>query len=173
MVESKRDPAIGAQWLAWWALQGDEPLEFVGDYLGQAAQTLSEYLFRTESEIAPEDEEFLTGLHLVLLGLAAAADDEGKAPFKIVFKNRNKGKPINTFDRARIGNRAASIVEEGVREGCKQESAIAYAMQETGLSRSEIFSWLRHRRNWSNQDFREKLRKDHLKRSEESGLFDE
>jgi hypothetical protein len=33
-----------------------------------------------------------------------------------------------------------------VKDGMKQEAAIAAAKAETGLSRAEIFSWLKHRR---------------------------
>lgn len=121
----------------------------------------------------PEDGKFLSGLHLVLIGLASAAKADGNTAFKIDFKRVQRGKPINTYDRALIGHKAAAIVEAAIREGIKQEAAIAQATEETGLSRAEIFSWLKHRRNWADPEWRDRFIQSLLPRDRQSGQIDE
>jgi hypothetical protein len=159
MVDSKRDPAIGAEWLAWHALQGDEPLEFVGEYLDHAVPLLGQYIARARGSMQAEDAAFLSGLRLVLIGLASAAKADGNTKFKLDFKRVKRGKPINTHDRALTGHRASALVEAYLKNGIKQEAAIAAAIEATDLSRAEIFSWLKHRRNWQDADWREQFLK--------------
>jgi hypothetical protein len=173
MAESKRDKSIGAEWLAWYALQGDEPPEFLGLYLDAAAPLLGEYIARERKSIKPKDKEFLSALHLVLIGLASAAKADGNTALKIDLKRVRRGKPIDTFERARIGHKAARIVEAAVSGGIKKEAAIAQATAETGLSRAEIFSWLRHRRHLADPEWRERLIQSAPSLEEQSGQFDE
>ncbi|MBS7670977.1 hypothetical protein [Croceicoccus gelatinilyticus] len=152
MAESKRDPSIGKEWLAWYALNGDEPLEFVGEYLMDALPILGGYIAKSRQNMSQEDEAFLSGLHLVLIGLAGAVNGDGSVPYKLTRAKR--GKPINKHDRALNGHRAAAIVESLVALNIKQEAAVAQATEETGMSRAEIFTWLKHRRDWSDPEWR-------------------
>lgn len=116
-----------AEWLAYWALQGDEPEDCLAAYMKQAAQDGCVH-------------EFL--IHY----LADCLDQNGASDYQLKLVRRKRGKPINRMDRALRGHRAAGVVERLVNDGVKQEAAIAQASEETGLSRAEIFTWLKHRR---------------------------
>lgn len=146
MVDSKRDPSIGPEWLAWYALQGDEDFEFVHRYLAQAQTDMGKFLAEERNNISRENEKLLSGILLFLIGLEEAADAGGTSDFKMSFVRRKAGKPVNKFERARRGHKAARRVTQLCDEGWKQEAAISQVGDETGLSRSEIFAWLRHRR---------------------------
>lgn len=146
MVNTKRDPSIGKEWLAWWALQGDEPLDCIPDYLRDANEYLGDFLAANRDELTPDDHHFFAGLRLALIGLAGAARGDGSTEYKLDFKRARRGKPINKMDRALQGNGAASWVEREIEHGKQQEQAVLEAVEQFGLSRAEIFSWLKHQR---------------------------
>lgn len=146
MAESKRDPIVGKHWLAHSALEGDESLEFVREYVSHAKHLVGDLTANLRTLNDPGMAEEITGLFLFLINLEQAMAEDGDSSFKIEIKRRKAGKPINKLARAREGHKAAGMVERAVREGVKQEAAIAEAVEKTGLSRSEIFTWLRKRR---------------------------
>lgn len=127
MVERKRDASVGPEWLAYWALQGDEPPECLTEYMKIAAEV-------------GQVESFLIFL------LAEALDPKGTSDFQLKLVRRKAGKPINRHERAIRGRRAAGMVERLTRDGMKQEAAIAEVKAQTGLSRAEIFAWMKNRR---------------------------
>jgi hypothetical protein len=145
MVETKRDPAVGKAMIAWWALQGDEPIEYVQEYLIDARKELDSLINRRRRELGPVDEETLSGLSLVLYALSLAFKAEEVA-YKLQFKRRTRGKPINKLDRAHLEHRAALLVERLVDQGVKQEAALEQAKQETGVSRSEVLARMKGRK---------------------------
>ncbi|WP_126172861.1 hypothetical protein [Altericroceibacterium xinjiangense] len=147
MADTKRDPSVGAEWLAWWALQGDEPLECVLDYLEEAEEELGK-LIAENDRLSRADDNFLSGLHLVLIGLAGAIRGEGETVYKLEFKRARRGKPINTHERALHGRKVAGWVESEISAGKQQEQAVLEAVELFDLSRAEIFSWLASRRRW-------------------------
>lgn len=141
------DPdAVGWAWIAFRALQGDGSLEAVAiaardlqEKLGDAGPVLHAL---GEQDI----EKAVSSTHLFMIALSEMLDPNGTSEYKIEIKHRWKGKPINRRDRALRGHRAAGMVERLVQDGMKKEAAIAFAKDETGLSRAEIFSWLKQRR---------------------------
>lgn len=145
MAETKRDPSVGKEWLAWYALQGDEPLECVAEYLDFASQSLGKLCAAKQEALTPDERKFLAGLHLMLIGLSSAATGDGGTEYRLTFK-RKRGKPINRHDRALLGHKVAGWVEREVRAGKQQEQAVLEAVENFGLSRAEIFAWLKHRR---------------------------
>jgi uncharacterized protein (DUF58 family) len=146
MAESKRDPSVGKHWLGYWALQGDEDMQFVSEYVSHAKDMVRELIGDPPPLPGRNTQEELTGLLLFLIELELALAEEGSSEFKVQIKRRKPGKPINKLDRANAGHKAAAMVEKAAEAGMKTEAAIADAGDRTGLSRSEIFTWLRKRR---------------------------
>lgn len=147
MATSKRDPKIGKAWLGWYALEGDEDAAFIHEYVAHAKDVVGDIAHDLAQHLTKEQSEELVGLQLFLLGLDAAMAPRGSSELKIELRRRRAGKPINRFERARKGHQAAAIVERAVAAGAKQEAALADATAATGLSRSEIFTWLKARRS--------------------------
>lgn len=153
MPETKRDPSIGLDWLAWWALKGDEPIECVADYLAYAEKELGVFVARLSTHVrsqrsndfARADETFLSGLHLVLLGLISAASDDGQVDFKMQFVPR-PGRPGGGWERVLQEHAAARVAEKLRAEGWKMSSAVTEAVKETGVPRSAIYDRLAKRR---------------------------
>ena len=150
MAEPKRNPAIGKHWLAYYALQGTEDLEFVREYISHAKGLIGDLSAGLRKPDCTETKEEVSGLFLFLIALDQAMAIDGQSEFKVEIKRRKAGKPINRLDRANAGHKAARMVEAAVQVGTPTEAAIADAVTGTGLSRSEIFSWLKHRRNIQN-----------------------
>ncbi len=157
-MDRQRNPEqIGYEWCAWYALEGDEPLECVAEAARHLEQKLGEL---AAGALGPAEGRKVAGsAHLFMIAIAELLNENGSSQFKAEIKRRRKGKPINQHDRALVGNRAANIVERLVSEEWKQEAAIEQATSETGLSRAEIMTWLAKRR-WdraaTTQDIRER-----------------
>ena len=75
-----------------------------------------------------------------------ALNPDGDSAMQLVLRRRGAGKPIDKLARARVGHAAARTVEQAVERGVKKEAAVAEACATSGLSRSEIFSWLARRK---------------------------
>ena len=147
MTDYHRDPEIiGYEWAAWWALQGDEPLERVRDCAVDLERRLGELgpgLFEQDPR---EAVNIVAAAHLFMISLAELLDENGSSEFKATISRRKRGKPINKHERAMVGHRAAGIVRRLVEEGLKQEAALEEAKEKTGLSRAETMTWLRAER---------------------------
>ena len=142
-----RDPAeIGHEWTAWWALQGDEPLERVRECAVELQRQLGELGQSLHQRDDLASESVVSATRFFLITLAELLDENGTSEFKATISRRKRGKPINKSARARKGNRAAGIVERLVKSGWKQEAALQQAVTDTELSRAEIMTWLRSRR---------------------------
>lgn len=150
-VETKRDPKVGKAWLAWFALiDGDEPIECVGDFVADAQARLGDLTRRRRLAIGREDETFLSGLRLFLIGLDAAIKGSPESYHKVEI-TRQRGASNHT-EAARLGHRAAALSERleaaNMLETGKKltKNAVADAAAATGLGRTEIYRWRRHRR---------------------------
>ena len=139
-MDRHRDPQqIGYEWCAWYALQGDEPLECVGE----AARDLELKLGKLAAgKLDPEEgAKVASSAHLFMIAVAELLDPEGTSQFKADISRRRKGKPINRQERALRGHRAARIVRTLEADGWKTEAAVQQAIEETGMSRAEVFAW--------------------------------
>lgn len=144
MAESKRDPSVGLDWLAWWAIQGDEDPAFIGEYLEYAQRRLGE-IEAADPSRASDD---LTGLRIVLLAILEAMQPDGDTYLQVKFSHR-KGR-VNKLERAKLGRKAAVLALRREREdGDPTEAAVAFATEQTGLSRSEVYKW---RRTWLDEE---------------------
>lgn len=140
-------------------LNGRTAEEWLADCLQQAAEcaALSEELNRKirlhgrltqqdARELADQARRQSTLAHV----LASCLSADGATAYRLVLQRRKRGNPHDdSYERANRGHRAAGIVERLVKEGMKQEAALAQAREETGLSRFEIMSWKRYRRAWA------------------------
>lgn len=149
MVDGRRDPEqVGYEWAAWWALQGDEPLERVHECAVDLQRKLGDISARLNRQGEHEAEEIVAAANLFLIAIAEILDPNGTSEFKAEIKRRKSGKPINKHERALRGRSAASAVQRLVDGGWKQEAAIHQVVGDTGLSRAEIMTWLASRRRW-------------------------
>jgi hypothetical protein len=112
---------------------GEEPAEIVARYLEALAQS--------GRIVGGSDDVALEMLARALRGDKALA-------MKLSVGRAKAGKPVAKEVRAKVGHRAANMVERLLAEGWKQEAALAEAERETRLSRSEIMTWLKNRRDW-------------------------
>lgn len=136
--------AVGWTWIAYCALRGDGSMDAflaaskdVEKRLGIAGVELHEAGLR-------ESAKTVSDAHLLVIAFAEMLNSDGTSEYKIEFKRRKKGKPINRHQRAQRGHRAAGIVRRLETEGWKTEAAVEQATTDTGLSRAEIFSWISH-----------------------------
>jgi len=145
---ANRDPkVVGYEWAAWHALQGDEPLEYVALAARELQERLGSVCAGEGANMSIDDRQVVSSAHLFIIAIAELLDPDGRSEFKAVISRRKKGKPIDKSARARTGHKAAAIVERLTKqEGWKQEAALAEATAQTGLSRAEIMTWLRHAR---------------------------
>lgn len=147
MVDGHRDPEkIGYEWTAWWALQGDEPLERVRDCAVDLERRLGQLGANLHNGKDYDAAKIISAAHLFMIALAELLDENGTSEFKATISRRRRGKPINKHERALVGHRAAGIVRRLVSEGWKQEAALQQATDQTGLSRAETMTWLRAER---------------------------
>ena len=147
MTDGRRDPkVIGHEWTAWWALQGDEPLERVRDCAIDLERRLGQLGADLHERQDHDGANIIAAAHLFIIALAELLDENGTSEFKATLTRRKRGKPINRHERALVGHRAAGIVRRLTDEGWKQEAALQHATSETGLSRAEIMTWLRAER---------------------------
>lgn len=148
MADSGENPQLSKSLLAMRALYGHDDstaadvAEIVADFVADARGRLGEQASGAFNEGRADAHKDLSDLHIFMIGLEIALREDGDSEFKIEFKRRKAGKPIKKMQRARAGHRAAVIVEKAVAEGTPTESAIADAVAQTGVSRSEIFTWL-------------------------------
>lgn len=148
MVDAHRDPEqIGYEWAAWWALQGDEPLERVHECAIQLQRKVGELSARLGATGDHEADQVLASTSLFLIAIGEILDPNGTSAFKAEIKHRKRGKPINKHERALRGRDAASSVQILVDAGWKQEAAVMQVVTDTGLSRAEILSWLASNRS--------------------------
>jgi hypothetical protein len=147
MADGHRDPeAIGYEWAAWWALQGDEPLDRVRDCAVDLERRLGQLGANLHERQDYDGANIIAAAHLFMVALTELLDEKGTSEFKATISRRKRGKPINRHERALVGHRAAGIVRRLVNEGWKQEAALHQATEETGLSRAETMTWLRAER---------------------------
>lgn len=152
MGKSNRDPEqVGYEWAAWWALQGDEPMERVHECAVHLQSKVGEVAASLHNRGDHEAAAAISAAHLFLIAMSELLDPTGTSEFKAEVKRRKAGKPINKHERALRGRRAASIVERLVGEGWKQEAALTQAQEETALSRAEIMTWLASNRAWASR----------------------
>lgn len=149
MADTKRPASVGKEWLAWWALRGDEPLDCLTEYFAFAHDRLGQFVVANREHLSPEDEQFLAGLRLTLIGLEGAAKADGSTEYKFAWTRVRRGPPINRHQRAVHGHEVAGWVEREVAAGKQQEQAVLEAVEKFSLSRAEVFSWLAHRRRWA------------------------
>jgi hypothetical protein len=142
MADRSDGPGNGPASQAYYALEGLQPEECIAEYLTDVQETLGAVDAGLFEFLPGGRASFDADLMLVLIGLAAALDPNGQSKIKLTVGRRTRGKPINEFERARRGHKAASAVEKIVATGVKQEAAVAELSAEFRLSRSEIFSWL-------------------------------
>lgn len=160
-TESRRNPQeVGPATMVRLALEGDEPLEWVG----RAAAIIGENLFRCAPGVndpltGPDKEKAISdGARFAMMmaeifgEFERQATEQGRAysaeyEFLAKLERKSAGRPVNRLDRARKGHGAAAIVERLSGEGWKIEAAIAQATSETGLSKTEINKWRAHRRS--------------------------
>lgn len=127
---------------------GSEPLDVLIGFLERLDPRLVE-TSRQRAEAGDGDAEgTLNDARLVLIFLREALREDGSTDMRLHLKRRRRGQPIDKRERAQKFGRAAAIVERALQAGDKQESGIAAAMAETGLSRSEIFNDLRRQRKF-------------------------
>lgn len=144
---STRDPAlIGFEWCAWWALQGDEPLHFVRDAALDLGERLDQLGTRLHEAGDIEGSNIVAAARLYNSAISELLDEDGTSEFKVIIQRRKAGKPMNKFARARKGRRAGEIARKLIAEGVKTESAVQSAVDKTGLSRAEVFAWLKSNR---------------------------
>ena len=122
--------AVGWAWIAWCALEGDGSLEA----LAKATNDL-------QHRLSSRDEKAVADARLLMIALSEMLDPNGTSEYRIDIRRRKRGKPINRHERAMRGHRAAGIVRSLEKDGWKIEAAIQRAIEETGLSRAEVFAW--------------------------------
>ncbi|MCC6829154.1 MAG: hypothetical protein IT550_13100 [Novosphingobium sp.] len=155
--------------MARYALEGDEPLEWVGraawmiaEKLGRCDPHSNDPLPPREVEIAIADGQHFALLMAEIFGEAGARAFTAGKPFRpelpfVADLKRRPGKPVDRWARARLGRKFAAIVERLVADGVKQESVLeqlsnpddhSLVSGSDRLSRSEIMKWLKSRRRW-------------------------
>lgn len=140
-------PNTHPAWKAYYAFVGYEPTEAVVEYL-----ELARAMYASESvgefEFLPGGRDwFEADLQLVLIAMTDALKPDGTSDMKLTISRRAAGNPPDKLGASRRGHAAARIVEERVASGEKKEAAVQFAKEQTGLSRTEIWKWLRHRKN--------------------------
>ena len=135
---------VGWAMLTHFALDGDEPPSVFYESALSFCEVAAEVSVRCPDR---EASDLLAEISIFMGSLVELLDEGGKSEIKANIVRRKAGKPVNKHARARTGRRAGLIAEKKVSEGWKTEAAIEYAMAETGLSRAEVFSWLRSNRN--------------------------
>lgn len=152
---------VGYQWCAWWALQGDEPLS----YVHTAALDLQEKLGALSAQLHStgdfEGSKIVAAAALFNSAIGELLDEAGVSEFQIKkIERRRAGKPLSKHERALRGRQAGEIARKLIDEGLKAESAVQRATDETGLSRAEVFAWLKSNRAAikMGEDARERLK---------------
>jgi hypothetical protein len=146
MTPGDKDLRGGLHWMAWFALQGEEGPEWLERYLAAAFDDLGEIIGTQRASLDEKTRSDLANLNLVLLAMSASL--RGEAPMKLVLQRAKAGKPIDETARARTGHAAARLVEVRKSEGVKTEAAVTEAGAEFGISRAEVFRWMKHRRDF-------------------------
>ena len=135
---------LGPEWLAYYALTQDEPIEFAEQYLKTAHERVGKVLAqcRGKNVLPPQAAKELADLQLFLMGLAMAADPTKKTPVNLRFV-RAKGRPkknivlINRY-------RAAALNVLRHKEEHGYDSAVTAAVATSGLNRTEVEAWASH-----------------------------
>ena len=145
-LDSIRDPSIGAEWLAYYALTEDEPMRFAVEYMKTAHSRLGRALAQCrdasgERLIPKEAEEELSAVHLFLVGLSMAADPEHKTPVNVKLVRR-RGRPKRDISKVVKYRTAATKLLSSKKRG--YDAAAREVAQETGLDRTEIEAWASH-----------------------------
>ncbi len=152
MVKSKRDPSVGAAWLAWYAImEGDEPVECVWQYISEAKDKLVDLSRRLSASrrlpdnLTAEDQAFLSAdLMLLLVALDAAAN--GGDTFNALRLARRPGGRPNYIERAHCRDDALQRFEALRAESWKVDAAAKQVEAETGVKRSTLLDWRRKTR---------------------------
>lgn len=144
-----RDPdAVGLSWMAWYAMMGEEDPAFINQYLEFANKAVGQLSMEAHRNGDFDTNKILAEIHLFLIGLEQCLDPSGETDFKLELLQRKRGpRPKNKNIRARHGRSAAHEVEKLVQAKIKTESAIAEVSAKTGISRAELFEWLRSNRS--------------------------
>ena len=142
-----QDGGVGPEWLAYDALQGEEPVEFALEYLTTAFERVAFVIWRLRSEVAfsnlPLDvEKELSGLQLFLLALGNSANAEIPTPIVLKLDPR-RGRPKNTRARAQASRDAAQQLLERQRD-LGPRAAATEAAERFGIPLSEAGIWATH-----------------------------
>ena len=131
-------------WRATLALDGEEDFEAIGLYV-ESVQGQLEKL--SDAAGSGTDEARQLGelrMFLSRLEKALATDGDTRRTLKL---QKRRGRERQSLAHYLRGSRAAAAVERLVAEGWKQEAAIESVRKQEGLSRTEMFKWLKRRRD--------------------------
>jgi len=132
-------------WLACSALEDDEEQTFIKEYTQEAQAFLAELDGEIRFTLPSPSKVKLDELRMFLMRLEQALTDGGTTRLMLSLRKR-PGRPRQSVAAYRAGMRAVEAVERLVADGCKQEAAVAEVGAHLGLSRTEIFRWLKNRR---------------------------
>lgn len=144
MAEALRQ--VEPEWLAFYALTKDEPLEFALDYLATAHSRLGEAMTLCRDAqgkllVPPEAMAEMSGVHLFLIALAMAADPSVKTAANLRLTPR-RGRPNRNIVKINDYRKAARRINALKPEG--YEAAVNEIAKESGLDRSELEAWAAH-----------------------------
>lgn len=153
---SESDVQQGAGWLAYWALQGEEPLEFALSYLSSVGERIGWISKSLEGvQLGTEITEELAELRLFFAGLGASANRNQPTPYELSIDRKGhltlkprRGRPRRERGKVRKYREAAIAMLKRKPRGPDGRGGYAAAAlevsKETGLDRSEIERWASH-----------------------------
>jgi hypothetical protein len=136
-------PQLPLAWRACSAFEGEDAPELIQQYVKAANEALEEIVGGVADE---RQKTRINELRMFLRILEEALGPRGTTRRTLVLQNR-RGRPLLSRDELRHRMAAACITQRLVADGWKQEAAIAHVSDQLGITRTEIFKWLKAGRN--------------------------
>lgn len=157
---------LSAEWAAYYALQGDEPLECVFEALTQLREQIG--LLSAGRLEEGEASKIISNTHFFLIAIEELFNPRGISIFRAEITKRKRGPIPSRHSIAKRHHKAVSLVRKLQREGWESvEAAVQQASDETGVSRAEIFAWMKGRKFWE-ENSPEYISRLHLRQAIES-----
>jgi len=132
-------------WRAMFALNGEQPPKLIQEYLTEAVATLEKIYTGEASE--NETKSSVAQLVLFLRVLLETSSPTGRSRTALSLRKR-RGRPRQGLPDVMRGLTAVDMVDRRVADGWKQEAAVRDVGDKLGMSRTEIFEWLKRDREF-------------------------
>lgn len=147
---SRRDPdAVGVEWMAYWAGQGDERAEWLHFAAAHYRAKLIELSAAAgEGELPADAAKLLAEAGLVMMTLEQMLHPDLPTPVRLAAVRRSPRPPGISMLQAQKEHDAAAQVERALAVGENQRSAITGAAKSHSVARGAVGRRLSNRKAW-------------------------